>query len=41
MGNKDINAISNLDIDSIENLKKFKLISVKLIDNDQLSTQKK
>ena len=41
MGNKGINAISNLDIDSIENLKKFKLISVKSIDNDQLSTYRK
>ena len=41
MGNKGINAISNLDIDSIENLKKFKLISVKSIDNDQLSIYRK
>ena len=37
MGNEGINAISNLDIDSIENLKKFKLIRVKSIGNDQLS----
>ena len=41
MGNKGINAISNLDIDSIENLKKFKLINVKSIDNDQLSIYRK
>ena len=41
MGNKGINAVSNLDIDSIENLKKFKLISVKSIDNDQLSIYRK
>ena len=41
MGNKGINAISNLDIDSIENLKKFRLISVKSIDNDQLSIYRK
>ena len=41
MGNKGINAISNLDIDSIENLKKFKLISVKSIYNDQLSIYRK
>ena len=41
MGNKGINAISNLDIDSIENLKKFKLISVKSNDKDQLSIYRK
>ena len=41
MGNKGINAISNLDIDSIENLKKFKLISDKSIDNDHLSIYRK
>ena len=41
MGNKGINAVSNLEIDSIENLKKFKLISVKSIDNDQLSIYRK
>ena len=41
MGNTGINAISNLDIDSIENLKKFKLINVKSIDNDQLSIYRK
>ena len=41
MGNEGINAISNLDIDSIENLKKFKLINVKSIDNDQLSIYRK
>ena len=41
MGNKGINAISNLDIDSIEDLKKFKLIQVKSIDNDQLSIYRK
>ena len=41
MGNKGINAISNLDIDSIEDLKKFELIYVKSIDNDQLSIYRK
>ena len=40
-GKKGINAISNLDIDSIEDLKKFKLISVKSIHNDQLSIYRK
>ena len=33
--------LSNLDIESIENLKKFKLINVKSIDNDQLSIYSK
>ena len=36
-----LKAISNLNIDSIENLKKFKLISVKSINNDQLSIYRK
>ena len=41
MGNNGINAISNLDINSIKSLKQFKLISVKSIDNDQLSIYRK
>ncbi len=41
MGSDGINAISNLRIDNIDNLKKFKLISTKTLDNDQLSVYKK
>ena len=41
MGNNGLNAISNLNIENIEHLKKFKLISNKIIDNDQLSLYRK
>ena len=41
MGNNGINAISNLDINKVDHLKKFNLINTKKIDNDQLSIYKK
>ena len=41
MGNNGINAISDLNIEKIDHLKKFKLIKSKIIDNDQLSVYKK
>ena len=41
MGNNGINAISDLNIEKIDHLKKFKLIKCKIIDNDQLSVYKK
>ena len=41
MGNKGIDAISDLNINSIKHLKKFKLIKNKAIDNDQLSVYRK
>jgi diaminohydroxyphosphoribosylaminopyrimidine deaminase/5-amino-6-(5-phosphoribosylamino)uracil reductase len=41
IGNNGLNAISNLNIENIEHLKKFKLISNKIIDNDQLSLYRK
>jgi diaminohydroxyphosphoribosylaminopyrimidine deaminase/5-amino-6-(5-phosphoribosylamino)uracil reductase len=41
MGNKGINAISDLNIKNIDHLKKFKLINTKTIDNDQLSVYRK
>ena len=41
MGNDGINAISNLNIDNIDRLKKFKIINTKVIDDDQLSIYKK
>ncbi len=37
MGNNGINAISNLNITNIDNLKKFKLINTKIVHDDQLS----
>ncbi len=41
MGNNGINAISNLNINKVDHLKKFNLINTKTIDNDQLSIYKK
>ena len=41
MGNNGINAISNLNIDDIDHLKKFSLINSKIIDDDQLSVYRK
>ena len=41
MGDDGINAISNLNIDSVDHLKKFKLMNFKLINDDQLSIYKK
>ena len=41
MGNNGINAISNLNIDDIDHLKKFRLINSKIIDDDQLSVYRK
>ncbi len=41
MGNNGINAISNLNIDNIDHLKKFKLINSRTIDDDQLSVYRK
>ncbi len=41
MGNKGINAISNLNIDKIDYLKKFELINTKKIENDHLSVYRK
>ena len=41
MGNNGINAISNLDINKVDHLKKFNLTNTKTIDNDQLSIYKK
>ena len=41
MGNSGINAISSLDIDHIDHLKKFNLINTKIIDNDQLSVYRR
>ena len=41
MGNNGINAISDLNIENIDQLKKFKLIQTKIIDNDQLSIYRK
>ncbi len=41
MGNNGINAISELNIENIDHLKKFKLINTKTIDNDQLSIYRK
>ena len=41
MGNNGINAISDINIENIDHLKKFKLINTKIIDNDQLSVYKK
>ncbi len=41
MGKNGINAISDLNIENIDQLKKFKLIHTKIIDNDQLSIYRK
>ena len=41
MGNKGIDAISNLNINNINHLKKFTLIKNKIIDDDQLSVYRK
>ena len=41
MGNNGINAISNLNIENIDHLKKFILVKSKKIDNDQLSVYRK
>ncbi len=41
MGNNGINAISNLGINHIDHLKKFKLINTRTIDDDQLSVYRK
>ena len=41
LGGNGIDAISNLNIDNIEHLKKFKLISTKIINDDQLSVYKR
>ena len=41
MGNNGINAISDLNIENIEQLKKFKLINTKTVENDQLSVYRK
>ena len=41
MGNNGINAISNLNINKVDHLKKFNLINNRIIDDDQLSVYKK
>ena len=41
MGNNGINAISNLGINHIDHLKKFRLINTRTIDDDQLSVYRK
>jgi len=41
MGNNGINAISNLNIENIDHLKKFILVKSNKIDNDQLSVYRK
>ena len=41
MGNNGISAISDLNIENIDRLKKFSLVSNKTINNDQLSVYRK
>ncbi len=41
MGNNGLNAISNLNIDDMDNLKRYKLVDSKIIDSDQLSIYRK
>ena len=41
MGNNGLNAISNLNIDDMDNLKRYKLGDSKIIDSDQLSIYRK
>ncbi len=41
LGGNGIDAISNLNIEKIENLKKFKLTNTKIVNDDQLSVYKR